>query len=379
MQLTSEKTLLEAAQAVDSTGNEAQGGRDGASTTITEKKKARAPRLPDSRESKSRQIKTSQHIKSSDRESCEKTEPIEKLLESNLLWRGSDTYSSNTYASHSQHETSGSDGSDYYIKTGYSQLDQQLHRQGWPKGHLIECLQDHAAGPGVNLFMPALRNLQNQVIKSRLSHSRTAKAENQLLPIVLINPPLIPYLAGWQLPDTTPLWLVQPENIKETFWVAEQVLRSNACLATLIWLDRGTRRITGLKKGRKQTNNQTTPYSATQLRKLQLAACNGNGLNIVFRHTKAKEQPSPATLRFTSTLLAGIKSTAPRSSLSISILKQPGGWGGQQCMLPWHSQLQRKPLPIEQWPVHKPQASPHENRYTASGQLGVRSYSHRPS
>lgn len=254
-----------------------------------------------------------------------KKEAIAKLLESQSIWQGGESWR------HSENQKT--------IKTGYPVFDKCLHYNGWPRKQLIECLQPNQASSGLNLFLPSLYELQQQVDqKTLIDH-----------PIVLINPPYIPYIAGWRLKKAAQLWLIKTETFAETIWTAEQILQSNACLATFIWL---------LDTQSKQTHKEKAQH-IPQLRKLQLAANNSHGLTVLFRNRHAMRESSPAKLRVALNIKPSKKSIGilKPSQLNIHILKQPGGWGGQTCEIPWHSRLQQKKIPAQKWPVFNPQKS----------------------
>ncbi len=293
---------------------------------------------------------------------------LSMLLNSKNIWQGGESWKQEE-----QQRT---------ISTGYQALDRCLHDKGWPRKQLIECLQARQSSPGIDLLMPGLHKLQQQLDQQALAKQ----------PIVLINPPHIPYLAGWQLEESARLWIIKTENLAETIWAAEQALQSNACLATLIWLfqpqlDRADRASTAEITTGSATGSSVRPtasYSkknltqfstrlstrfstrlstqlstqlATQLRKLQLAANCSHGLTVLFRHQSAAQASSPARLRIVLNIenspRENTRSLKP-GQLNLHILKQPGGWGGQRCVLPWRSRLQQTPIPPQDWPVFHP-------------------------
>lgn len=242
---------------------------------------------------------------------------LDLLRQRRLLWQGSDALKSPKDIA--------------VINTGQNLLDQQLHCGGWPLAQLIECIPHNGMHMGAGIFLPALKNLQ--------------KNFGHTWPVILLDPPFMPYLAGWSLHPQTPIWVVKTKTIQEKIWLAENALQSNCSLCTLIWLPEKT-------------------LAATQIRKLKLAATRNNGLSIIFRDQQTLVQASSTSLRFEIKLCtqeAARKKTVNRDSnkllqtyLAVHILKQPLGWGGQRCMLPWHSRLQRPRLAVNEWPVYKP-------------------------
>ncbi|HET8552157.1 MAG TPA: translesion DNA synthesis-associated protein ImuA [Gammaproteobacteria bacterium] len=142
--------------------------------------------------------------------------------------------------------------------TGFAALDACLGG-GWPSRGLIEVLHEEHGGGELSLFAPLCRAL--------------AAAERQ---IVCVDPPFLPYapaLTRWSPPDQ--LMLVEAQTDADSLWATETCLRAG-CGAVLCWLIRLTNRA---------------------LRRLQLAAEEGNALALLFRPMRASAQPSPAVLR----------------------------------------------------------------------------------
>jgi len=268
---------------------------------------------------------------------------LDALLQHPALWRASRTSSIHHDAAAN---STGSDTGSDVVSTGFRQLDTLLHAGGWPLGKLLECLsprlpspqqlnsQSQGIGQGpLQLFLPALRHC-----------AASSK------PVLLVAPPHMPYLPGWQLPANgntagPGLWVVTPADTAGMLWAAEQILQSNSSSAVFIWLA--------------QTDQRPSHLHSTALRKLQLAARCSNGLVVVFREADALQQPSPAALRLLVKPVAINQST----QLGVHIAKQPGGWGGQQTRINWHSRLQRPVMPATRWPVYQPDdCATHNNR-----------------
>ncbi|HET7307318.1 MAG TPA: translesion DNA synthesis-associated protein ImuA [Gammaproteobacteria bacterium] len=160
---------------------------------------------------------------------------------------------------------------DEKLPTGFAALDACLGG-GWPSRGLIEVLHDEHGGGELSLFAPLCRAL--------------AAAGRQ---IVCVDPPFSPYapaLTRWSSPDQ--LMLVETRTDTEGLWAAETCLRTG-CGAVLCWLIRLTNRA---------------------LRRLQLAAEEGNALALLFRPMRASQQPSPAVLRL---------AVEPRSDVGVTV------------------------------------------------------------
>jgi hypothetical protein len=168
------------------------------------------------------------------------------------------------------------------IASEYPPLDDVLPGGGWPRGALTEVLYEHAGIGELRLLMPAL---------ARLSHQGGW--------IALVAPPHIPYAPALRQYgiDLSRVLLIHPDDRTDSLWAVEQALRTGTCGAVLAW----PRRI----------DDQS-------MRRLQLAAEAGDTLGVLFRETRAAEQPSPAALRLRLT-------SAPGDTPRAHILKCRGG------------------------------------------------------
>ncbi|NNC55547.1 MAG: hypothetical protein HKO07_07490, partial [Pseudomonadales bacterium] len=294
--------------------------------------------------------------------SSQRAPALDALLQHPGLWRASSTPHA--------HNITGD-----VLPTGFRQLNTLLHAGGWPLGNVVECLSplaktpissnrsshgssygsshkssrrsSHAAAQGIGqgalqLFLPALQQ-----------HAPPGK------PIVLVAPPHIPYLPGWPVNTASDngmpaLWVVAPPDANSLLWSAEQVLQSNSASAVFIWLEQNPARQPFQqhvqKSARPHAKKSRPRLNSTALRKLQLAARQSDALVVVFREAGALQQPSPAPLR----LLVNTVAMAQGTQLEVNIAKQPGGWGGQQTRISWHSRLQRPVMPAANWPVYQP-------------------------
>lgn len=176
------------------------------------------------------------------------------------------------------------------LPTGHARLDALLPNGGWPLGLLIE-LVPLAEGIGeLRLLMPALRH--------------AARGGRQ---IVLVNPPYIPYapaLAQLGLPLQRISWIT-PREEDDALWAAEQALRAGSAGAVLLW-----------------TRTERSPA----LRRLQLAAGEGQALAYAYRPYPSLRLSSPAALRLAL-------HPAPRA-LRIEIIKSRGGRTGAAALCP---------------------------------------------
>ena len=147
------------------------------------------------------------------------------------------------------------------IASGYGELDAVLPGGGWPRGALTEILPAHAGIGELRLLLPAL---------ARLSQESGWQA--------WVAPRHVPYApalgaAGIELARVL---VVRPQAPGDTWWAAEQALRSGACSAVLAWLAAPDER---------------------RLRRLQLAAETGRSWCVLFRPARDVGQRSPAALR----------------------------------------------------------------------------------
>lgn len=174
--------------------------------------------------------------------------------------------------------------------TGYGALDHCIHGVGWPRGALTECLLDNAGIGELQLLLPLMRR---QLAADRM--------------VFWINPPHTPYAPALEREglDLSRLVVVQTEKSADTLWTLENCLRSSVTGLVMAW---------------------PGPLKTRDIRRLQLAAEAGGGLCVLFRHTQAGNESSPAALRLQL-------SPAPGRQLGVRILKRRGGWQGSDCTL----------------------------------------------
>jgi hypothetical protein len=168
------------------------------------------------------------------------------------------------------------------VPTGHGALDAQLPGGGWPLGAITELMP---ARPGIgelSLAMPALARLAGEGRR-----------------IAVVQPPYRACAPAWSharipLPQ---MLLVEAPRAGDALWAAEQVLRSAAFGAALLW---------------------ASAAHEWELRRLQLACEQGATLLFLFRPPAAAQQPSPAALRLRLDWREG-------AGLAIDILKSRGG------------------------------------------------------
>jgi cell division inhibitor SulA len=197
---------------------------------------------------------------------------IDHLLRHQDLWRAAD----------------GLAGERGTVPTGFQTLDAELAGGGWPMDGLTEILGDTPGVGELRLLLPAL---------ARLSRRRARW-------IALIAPAWLPYAPALAAAgvDVSRVLLVHPKNHQEQLWATEQALKSGTCSAVLSWPD---------------------PHHLrhADLRRLQLAAREGDAWGVLFRPEAAADTASPAELR----LLLQAGSGDPER-LGLRVLKRRGGW-----------------------------------------------------
>ncbi|AMM25974.1 translesion DNA synthesis-associated protein ImuA [Variovorax sp. PAMC 28711] len=148
------------------------------------------------------------------------------------------------------------------LGTGHGALDAELPGGGWPVGAMTEVLQSSPESHVWQLLLPAL-----------------AKAvDTRGGPVVLVGAPHEPFgpsLAAAGLPVEALMW-VRSEASAARLWACEQALRCADVAAVLAWLPQAR---------------------VGELRRLQLAAAQHEGVLFVFRPESVAQSASPARLR----------------------------------------------------------------------------------
>jgi cell division inhibitor SulA len=186
------------------------------------------------------------------------------LLHNPLLWRGDSLARA-----------------DASIATGFPRLDRELPGGGWPRAALTELLLDGEGIGEIRLLIPVLKRL--------------AQAGEW---IALVAPPHIPYAPAFASAGVDParVMVVRSADDQGAWWAAEQVLRANSAGALMFWPQ--------------STRDQG-------LRRLQLAAQEGEALAFFFTDTRRAAQPSAAPLR--------VRLSLAGSDLCVDVFKRRGG------------------------------------------------------
>lgn len=149
------------------------------------------------------------------------------------------------------------------VPTGHAKLDAQLPGGGWPQSTLSEVLHESAGIGEVSFLAGAL-----------------ARAAQGRRLIAWVNPPHLPYapsLAQSGLALESCL-VIRPASREDALWAAEQALKSGACGAVLLWMERFAQEY-------------------AWLRRLQMAAEAGRAMAVLFRSTLAEKHSTPSHLR----------------------------------------------------------------------------------
>jgi hypothetical protein len=167
------------------------------------------------------------------------------------------------------------------VASGFPELDRALPGGGWPQGTLTELLSEEEGIGELRLLLPAL---------IRLAESGEG--------IVLVAPPHRPHAPAFASAGIDParVIVVTAAEDKHRWWAAEQALRADSEGAVLLW---------------------PALLSEPRLRRLQLAAQEGEALAFVFATTARAAQPSPAPLR--------LRLSPAGERLRVDVLKRRGG------------------------------------------------------
>jgi cell division inhibitor SulA len=192
------------------------------------------------------------------------TPALAELLHNPLLWRGDQLARS-----------------EQTVTSGFVELDRALPGGGWPQSALTELLLDGEGIGELRLLLPALAHL--------------AQGGES---IVLIAPPHLPHAPAFAAAGIDPgrMIVVAAAEDKHRWWAAEQVLRAQSAGVLLFW---------------------PGSLAEQRLRRLQVAAQEGETLAFVFASTARAAQPSPAPLR--------IRLSPVGTRLRVDVFKRRGG------------------------------------------------------
>ncbi len=195
---------------------------------------------------------------------------LDGLFERASIWRGGETPSAIGAV----------------VPTGLPDLDALLPGGGWPRGALSEVMAEEGHG-ALSLLMPVLARLN---------------AEDRWF--AFVAPPYLPcaYALTAHGVDPARVLYVSLRSDPEKLWGLEQCLKSGACTVVLGWFPRPP---------------------VQHLRRLQLAAGNGDSIACLFYPPDSGEYSTPAALRIKVTCVDG---EADPAQVSIRIVKRRGGW-----------------------------------------------------
>ncbi|WP_207061039.1 translesion DNA synthesis-associated protein ImuA [Motiliproteus sp. SC1-56] len=199
---------------------------------------------------------------------------LDSLLDRGNLWQGARTRTA-------------SKG----IPSGHPELDRRLAGQGWQPGNLIELLYTGEGSGELRLLYPLLAALSQQPQW-----------------IIWVDPPHVPYapaLAAAGI-DIRRILMVHSRARQEQYWALEQALKSGECSAVLGWAGA-------------QADDRA-------LRRLQLAASQGQGLGFLFRPKRCRQLASAAPYR---ALLE-----ADPQGVALTLFKRRQGWSLPRLQLP---------------------------------------------
>jgi hypothetical protein len=169
------------------------------------------------------------------------------------------------------------------IATGFSELDESLPGNGWPRSGLVEILIPRLGSGELYLLMPVLAVLTNQ------EPARWC---------AWIAPPYQPFAPALAARGVA-LERVLVVRTVEPLWALEQALGLGACEVVLAWVRR---------------------LGPRNIRRLQLAAERGRTLGIMFRGHRAAHEPSSAVLR--------VLLEPAQGGVRLTLLKSRGGRRG---------------------------------------------------
>ncbi len=178
---------------------------------------------------------------------------------------------------------------DRVLASGWKVLDELLGG-GWPRAALSELLSD--AHLGLSVLLPLL--------------ARLSERERWL---AWVAPPYVPYAPALRAHGIRieRVLLLRDLSSTQRLWAAEQALKSGACGVVLVWPEQ---------------------VQTAQLRRLQLAAEQGDCPAVLFRSSRAANQGSPAALR--------LRLRPSPLGIEAEVLKRRGAWSSARCIVPMH-------------------------------------------
>ena len=152
------------------------------------------------------------------------------------------------------------------LPTGYPSLDAILPERGWPKNALIEMVTPQWGFGELQLLLPLMRSVTRQ--------------KRWML---WVSPPYIPYAPALANAGVDINYLVTIDSktsCKDAMWSVEKALQSKDCGLVMAWLD-------------------CLPNGV--IRRLQLAANEGQTSGVLFRNHDIKNSPAALQLRLKHT------------------------------------------------------------------------------
>lgn len=173
------------------------------------------------------------------------------------------------------------------VPTGHALLDAALPGSGWPTGEITELMPVRPGIGELSLWLPTLARLGASPSTARRWIAWVVARDTpwQLYP---------PALQGAGI-DLSSMLLIETHSTAESLWALRQLLSSNTCSAVFGWL-------------------ADADFAA--LRRLQLAAAEGDSIVALFRPAAEAVRSSPAALR--------LRLAPTARGLSIELLKRRG-------------------------------------------------------
>ncbi len=206
---------------------------------------------------------------------------------SNALWRADQLVC-----------TAGADAA--HTGTGFDRLDAELPGGGWPAAGLIEFLMPTFGG---GAEWPLLGAAFASSVAAASATLNGDLAVVQQRSIVCVTPPHDPYAPGLAKLGLEPgrLIKVSAASLADASWSAEQSLKAKSCAAVVWWVS---------------ANIQNNPLNMA-MRRLNLAAQEGETPIFIVRDLAAQNQASPAPLRLR------LEPVAP-GQLAVTVFKRRG-------------------------------------------------------
>lgn len=175
--------------------------------------------------------------------------------------------------------------------SGYDDLDSEL-QGGFPHTGVIDIHSPFGIGE-LRLFLPHLRQRQEHHQKLMIF----------IAPPMLVNSEMLAHY-GFSLEQVL---VLQPNSPEDALWSAEQCLKSGSVHSVLIW-------------------HQS--FDIAQIKRLQMAADNGDALMLIFRQQKTDALSLPVSL--------AMRLNGHPQGLEVEITKRKGAWPSKAFTLDMH-------------------------------------------